>query len=319
MTQRIVSLLPSATEIVCALGARDRLVGRSHECDWPADVESLPVLTSARMEPASTSAAIDRSVRAVLEKALAVYEVDVAKLKELAPDVIVTQDLCDVCAVSAEDVRRAAKEIAGKEVQVVSLRPTHIDDIWADVQRVADAIGRSAEGKDLVASLRGRVESIRERAQQLSQRVDVVSIEWIEPVMLGGTWMPEILTIAGGNPLGVEPGQNAPTVDRAFLEEIDPEAVVVKPCGYSLARTLAELPRLKEMLPWDEWSAVLYGRVFLADGNAYFNRPGPRIADSVEILASCLHPKQFREFRTQYAKAVIEVDSDLTLHPWDDA
>ncbi|HKE02141.1 MAG TPA: ABC transporter substrate-binding protein [Planctomycetota bacterium] len=318
MARRIVSLLPSATEIVCGLGARDELVGRSHECDYPDGIESLPVLTSPKVKPSAMSGEIDRSVREVVRNALGVYDVDAAKLEQLAPDVIVTQDLCDVCAVSLDDVKKAVASLAKRDVAIVSLKPLHLDDIFGDVVRVGEAIGRAGEAKALAAKLRARAESVRERAARNSTRPEILTIEWIDPVMLGGTWMPEMASLCASRALGVEAGQKAPTVDRAFLEKIDPELIVVKPCGFPVDRTLAELPRLRETLPWDEWTAVLNGRVYVADGNAYFNRPGPRIADSLEILAACIHPKQFRDFRKLYASSVVEVDPDLSLRRWSD-
>lgn len=318
MLRRIVTLLPSATEIVCRLGARAELVGVSHECDHPADVVGLPVLTKPKFDPRGTSAAIDRSVREVLRGALGVYDVDVEKLEALQPDVIVTQDQCDVCAVSLADVRAAVAKLAKKDVEIVSLHPMRLDDIWSDVRKVAAAIGRDVDGEALVTGLRARMEAVRARASHAADRLPVVTIEWLEPVMLGGTWMPELVELVNGECLGARAGERAPTVTRDELEKLSPELVVIKPCGFKVERTLEELPTLQRALPWDTWDAVLHDRAYVADGNAYFNRPGPRIVDSAEILAACVHPKLFRDFRETYAGAVVEVDADLSLRRWNE-
>ncbi|HEY4770183.1 MAG TPA: cobalamin-binding protein [Myxococcales bacterium] len=296
---RIASLLPSATEIVCALGSRAQLVGRSHECDFPEDIEDLPVLTSARIQPLASSQAIDRAVRDVLRDALAIYQIDVGRLREVRPDVIVTQDLCNVCAVSLDDVRAAVARLAEQDVAIVSLHPTKLDEIWDDLIRVAGAIGRAAIGRQVVAGLRARVADIARRAANVRERPRVLTIEWIDPVMIGGMWMPELVTLAGGEPLVTRPGEHAPTLQRDRLAALEPDVVVVKPCGFALERTLGELDVLREALP-RRWRA----RVYAADGNAYFNRPGPRIVESLEILAACVHPEAFADFAEKHARSM---------------
>ena len=292
---RIASLLPSATEIVCALGARAELVGRSHECDFPEGIEEVAVLTSARIGPLPSSEAIDRAVRNVLADALAIYQIDLERLRQARPDVIVTQDLCDVCAVSLDDVRAAVARLARQDVAIVNLHPMRLEDIWNDLLRVGDAIGRDEIGRRLVAELRERVAAIGRRAGERG-KPRVVTIEWIAPVMIGGMWMPELVSLAGGTPLVTEPGQHAPTLDASRLAALDPDVVVVKPCGFSLPRTLEEVDVLRERLP-RAWHA----RTWLADGNAYFNRPGPRIVESLEILAACVHPETFPDFAEKHA------------------
>jgi iron complex transport system substrate-binding protein len=310
---RIVSLLPSATEILCALGVRDHLVGRSHECDCPPGVDVLPVLTSARVGPLPTSRAIDTAVRDVLKDALAIYEIDVEKLREVRPDVIVTQDLCDVCAVSLEDVRAAVARLARNDVRIVNLHPTVLEDVWADIERVADAIGCGTIGREVVADLKRRAARIAERAEAAAERPTVLSIEWIDPVMIGGMWMPELITLAGGTPLMTEPGDHAPTLTYEQLEALDPHVVMVKPCGFDLQRTMKELPALRETLPWGSWRAVAESRVYIADGNAFFNRPGPRIVESLEILAACVHPDVFGDLAEKHRESVVLVRPDLTV------
>ena len=298
---RIVSLLPSATEIVCALGARAELVGRSHECDFPPGVEQVPVLTSSRVGPLPSSRAIDASVRDVLRDALAIYEIDVERLRQSTPDVIVTQDLCDVCAVSIDDVRAAVARLARQDVAIVNLHPMRLADIWRDITQVAGAVGRVGTGESLVGALRARVAEVARRAAMPRRRPRVVTIEWLAPVMIGGMWMPELVELAGGEPLVTRPGEHAPTVEPDDLAALDPEVVVVKPCGFSLDRTLEELDVLRDALP-RRWRA----RVYVADGNAFFNRPGPRIVESLEILAACVHPEAFQDLAAKHSASVTE-------------
>jgi iron complex transport system substrate-binding protein len=308
---RIVSLLPSATEIVCALGGGTQLVGRSHECDHPAGIERVPVLTSARIGPIRSSKAIDTAIRDVLGSALAVYDIDVEKLGDARPDVIVTQDLCDVCAVSLDDVRGALARLAQRHVAIANLHPTRLDDIWRDIQHVADAIGRGDVGREVVSELVARVERIAARVTNLAVRPAVLSIEWIDPVMIGGMWMPELIALAGGAPLVTKPGEHAPTLGKESLAALAPDVVVVKPCGFALERTLAELPVLQETLPWAAWGGIESRRVYVADGNAYFNRPGPRIVESLEILAACVHPATFPEFAEKHRRSFVRLGPDF--------
>jgi iron complex transport system substrate-binding protein len=310
---RIASLLPSATEIVCAVGGRDELVGVSHECDYPAGVERLPVLTRPRVALPRASGAIDRTVREILRDALAVYEIEIERLRAAAPDVIVTQDLCDVCAVSIDDVRRALAELARENVTVVSCKPLRLADVWDDVRRVGRAVGRAERGLQAAAELERRVAAIGARASKLERRPSVLTIEWLDPVMIGGTWMPELVELAGGRALVTVVGQHAPTLNLAELSALDPEVVLIKPCGFDLERTSRELELLRTHLPWTKWSAVNAGRVWVADGNAFFNRPGPRLVESLEILAGCCHPEAFGDFVAKHASSVRRVGADLAL------
>lgn len=314
MSYRVASLLPSATEIVCAVGAEAELVGISHECDFPESVRHLPALTRARLRPARTSGEIDRAVRSVLQDTLAVYEIELERLEEARPDVIVTQDLCDVCAVSFNDVCSATAALVGQEIRIVNLHPTRFDDIWSDVRRVAEAVGRTTEGAAVVSGLEARIREIARRSSARTERPRVVTIEWLDPVMLGGMWMPELIERAGGVPLVTRPGQHAPTLTKDALQALTPDVVLIKPCGFPLDRTLEELSILKTALPWESWHAVQDGRVYVADGNAYFNRPGPRIVESLEILAACLHPGAFEDFRRKHRDSVIRLDTDLKHH-----
>jgi iron complex transport system substrate-binding protein len=302
---RVISLLPSATEIICALGARAELVGVSHECDWPPDVRGLPVLTRSRIAAEGSSRAIDTAVRSALQNALSIYAVDDEKLAALAPDVIVTQDLCEVCAVSIDDLKSAVARLAGREeVRIVSLRATRLADVLADVERVAVAIDRKSEGEALHAELRARVRAIAERSARAASKPRVISLEWIDPLMLGGTWMPELIELAGGIAVGAKAGEPAPTVSPAELAELRPEVVVVKPCGFTIERTLAE----REIIERSVTAMLPTGaRVYVTDGNAFFNRPGPRLVESLEIMAACVHPEAFADFATKHTRDIVRL------------
>lgn len=310
---RIVSLLPSATEIVAALGAADQIVGISHECDFPASVAGRPVLTSSKINVDQLSAEVDRDVRRVLSDALTVYDVDSAGLAEARPDVVVTQDLCDVCAVSVKDVERALAEIAGSGTALVSLKPTRLDDdrasgahgVFGDVERVGAAIGRAEEGRQVAQGLRDRCAALRRRAEAVpGPRPKVLTIEWFDPVMVGGTWMPELVEIAGGEALVTSPGDHAPTLGNDALRELRPDVVLVKPCGFELERTWREVDALRALIGSMPWPAVASGRVHVADGNAFFNRPGPRLVESAEILAAITHPGAFAEEAARHAASL---------------
>ncbi|MEM6673068.1 MAG: cobalamin-binding protein [Planctomycetota bacterium] len=309
---RIASLLPSATEIVAIVGGRDELVGVSHECDYPAGVDRLPVLTRTRRELPKASGEIDREVRAILTDALTVYEIELDVLRKAAPDVIVTQDLCDVCAVSLDDVRRALAELVREDVKVVSLSPSRLADVWNDVRRVGEGTGHASEGEAAVRELERRISELRARTSAFDARPSVLTVEWIDPVMIGGTWMPELVEIAGGHALVTEPGQHAPTLGLDELRALDPDVVLVKPCGFDLERTATEADLLRKTLPWDQWTAAREGRVFVADGNAYFNRPGPRLVESAEILAACIHPDACADLAASHAGSFYRLTADAT-------
>ena len=297
---RLVSLLPSATEILVKLGLEKNLVGVSHECDYPETVQSLPRLTSTRANPSLDSAGIHNSVLEVMKNAVSVYDLDVELLKSLKPDFIVTQDLCDVCAVSFSQLEEACRELLG--CKIISLRPKKLGDVWSDVLRTAETLDVKQKGHQFQEEVDERVQAVRDRLVDWgNERPKILTIEWIDPIYVGGMWLPEMIHIAGGQVCIAESGQPAPIVSRDDLAKIDPDVVVVKPCGYKLDQTLKEVDLLKKQIP--TWSNP--PRVYLVDGNAYFNRPGPRILDSLEILAHCTHPDLFPEFGEQYAEGLI--------------
>lgn len=291
--QRIVSLLPGCSEVVCALGLRDRLVGRSHECDFPPDVRLLPVCTAPKLNPDAPSRAIDRSVKSLLRDALSVFEVDTATLRDLRADLVLTQTQCEACAVTLADVESALNTWAGPKPDILSLAPGSLVDVWSDIRRIAAVCGVANRGEALVGALRARVEAIAARGRAVAQKPAVACIEWLDPLMAAGNWVPEVVALAGGRNLFGEPGRHSPWLDWEQLRRQDPDVMVVMPCGFDLARTRREMPALTQRPDWDLLGAVRNRRVYLVDGNQYFNRPGPRLVDSLEILAEMLHPEIF--------------------------
>lgn len=290
---RIVSMIASATEIVCALGFERSLVGRSHECDYPRSVETLPVTTTARLRIDAPSSEIDRQVRTILNQALSVYEVDVEALRRLRPDFIITQTQCEVCAVSLKDVEGALCDWIESRPRIVSLEPNSLADIWADIERVAEALGAPERGRSLVEGLQSRMRRVAVQAQSIKSLPSVACIEWIDPLMAVGNWMPELVEMAGGvNSFG-ESGKHSPYMTWEGLMAGDPEVIVVCPCGFDLKRTREEMSALTQRPDWEHLKAVRSRQVYLTDGNQYFNRPGPRLAESLEILAEIIHPAVF--------------------------
>jgi iron complex transport system substrate-binding protein len=291
---RIVTLLPSATEIVCALGFEAQLVGRSHECDYPPTVARLPVLSSPKFNPEGTSAEVDERVKQILADALSVYRVDVELLRKLKPDVIVTQSQCEVCAVSIRDVELAAADwLGGPPPMIISLAPYSLADVMADIERVGVELGEPEHAMKLAGALSQRMTTIQQQAAKAVRRPTVACIEWLEPLMAAANWMPELVAMAGGQNLFGEAGQHSPTMKFDRLLAKDPDVIVLMPCGFNMDRTATELDALASQLGWAQLKAVREQRVYLADGNQYFNRPGPRIAESLEILAEILQPQIF--------------------------
>lgn len=285
---RVVSLLPSATEIAVALGAGDQLVGRSHECDFPAFVARLPVCTSTKLEKGLSSHEIEVRVQEIVRQGLSVYEVDAPLLRRLKPDVILTQSQCAVCAVTPGDLREALAAWVGREPVLLSLAPESLGDVWGDLLRVGEALGRVAEATAAVESLQARLERLRAGTRRAEHRPTVAAIEWIEPLMAAGNWIPELIDMAGGEPLLAVPGQHSPWLEWETLAGADPEVIVAMPCGYQLEQTVRELRGLAGDARWQSLRAVREGRVFAADGHHYFNRPGPRLVESAEILGEIL-------------------------------
>jgi iron complex transport system substrate-binding protein len=289
-----VSLLPGLTELVCALGLEDQLEGISHECDFPQSIAMLPSLTSTNYPSPdeSSSRDIHESITQLLENALSIYSVDVDLLVDIQPDLILTQHHCDVCAVSYDDLMLAVNQVLGSNTRIVSTSPTNLEEIYQSFTEVADSLSVKQRGEALVSGIQNRFDEIRNTTQKL-ESPDVLAIEWLDPLMTGGNWMPEMIEIAGGVPHLAEAGKHSPWCEWDDVVSLDPDFILIVPCGYSIEKTLDEMGVLTEREGWRDLAAVKNDNVFILDGNQYFNRPGPRIRESVEILAEILHPEDF--------------------------
>lgn len=294
---RIVSLIPSATEIVAALGYEDCLVGRSHECDFPTSVKALPICTEPKFDPVGSSGQIHERVSELLASALSVYRVKIEVLEALRPTHIITQAQCEVCAVSLSDVEQAVASLMGKaegeksSINVVSLQPERLSDVWDDIMRVAKAINNSTVGeavaKQVVEKLRLRLQPV-EGVTQTGARKKVVCIEWTEPLMAAGNWVPELVSLAGSETCFGKAGEHSNWMSWDDLSAADPEIIVVMPCGYDLAQTRRATEEMSDRAEWQKLTAVKTKQVYLVDGNQYFNRPGPRLVESGDILAEII-------------------------------
>ena len=292
-SKKIVSLLPAATEIVCALGLEENLVGRSHECDYPESVKQLPVCSEANIPDNLGSAAIDTKVKELLTDALSVYTVKRDLIKQLSPDVVITQAQCEVCAVSLKEVEEALEDYLDKQSTIISLQPDGLETIFNNIREVAAVLDVPVKGEQLIEDLQERADIIRHKLKFMENKPTVACIEWLEPMMVSGNWVPELVSIAGGTPILAENGKHSPYVKWEDIQQQDPDVIVVMPCGFSIERTMKEINLLLQLPGFAEMKAVKNDRFYIADGNQYFNRPGPRIVDSIEILAEITHPKQF--------------------------
>jgi iron complex transport system substrate-binding protein len=287
---RIVSLIPSATELVAALGFEKFLVGRSHECDYPKSVLSLPICTAPNLNPQGSSQEIHQRVTALLESALSIYRVDLEILEQLQPTHIITQAQCEVCAVSLSQVEEAVAQW-GSQPQLISLQPSTLGDIWQDLRRVGTALGQSDEAiAQLVQKLQARVNFCQQQSQSISERPKVACIEWTQPLMAAGNWVPELVELAGGQNLFGAAGKHSPWLKWDDLLQADPDLLVIMPCGFNLQQTRQAVEELAQDPEWHQLKAVQTNQIYLVDGNQYFNRPGPRLVDSLEILAEIFHP-----------------------------
>jgi len=289
---RVLSLIASSTEIVYTLGCGDKLVGRSHECDFPLDVLDLPYCTEPKFNINGSSIEIDNRVKSILQEALSVYRIDEGKLADLNPDLIITQSQCDVCAVSLSDVENAVRKVLGKNPRIVSLEPNQLSDIWNDIKKVASALKVEKRGGLIISELRERIKNLRKMAQELEKRT-VACIEWIDPLMAAGNWMPELVELAGGINLFGSKGKHSPWMEFEDLIKRDPDVIIVMPCGYNIDKTKREMGTLRKLSEWDNLKAVQNSDVYLTDGNQYFNRPGPRLVESLEILLEILYDDKF--------------------------
>jgi iron complex transport system substrate-binding protein len=286
---KIVSLLPSATEIACALGLGDALVGVTHECDYPPFVAGLPKVTRTRIPAEAPSGEIDRLVREQRESGHALYTLDLAALEALEPDLILTQALCGVCAVAEEEVQAAACLLPGRP-RVINLEPRRFADVLASIRQVAEAAGVAGRAEELIARLESRVDAVRERTRRRGSRSRVAFLEWLEPPFCSGHWTPELVEWAGGVDVLGRAGQPSRTVQWAEVLAGAPEVVFIACCGYGVERTREDLVRLEALPQWRQLVGTVAGRVYVTDGSQYFSRPGPRLVDSLEILAHALDP-----------------------------
>ena len=304
---RILSLLPSATEIVYALGCGDSLVGVSHECDYPEDAKTKPIVSTSSLPIKLGSSEIHAKVSEHHHSNHSLYAIDEQLLQRIDPDVILTQELCTVCAIPVAQVREAAKILAGPRC-VVSLEPNNLHEILDNISSVAEVTGRQTAAYELVRVLENRIGYIRSVAARAEERPKVFCMEWMDPLMAGGHWIPEMVRIAGGiDGLGRE-GKPSTVIAWDQVLACTPQIVVIMPCGYQIPRTVEEIGRLASLPGWYELPAVRDGRVYVVDSPAYFSRPGPRIVNGLEILAQIIQPTMF--------SGLIPADSAVQLK-WD--
>jgi iron complex transport system substrate-binding protein len=290
---RICSLLPSATEIAFALGLGDSVVGVTHECDYPPDAKKKPsVVKSAIDHHTASSKEIDRQVGEHLKARKSIYEIDLPSFKKANPDLILTQELCDVCAVDYGEVV-AASQTLPQQPKIVSLAPSLLSDVLQDIRRVGEATGKSKDAEAFVVNLKSRIEHVRGQALRSNRRLRVACLEWLDPIYSAGHWVPELVEWAGGQEGLAEKGQPSAKIDWGQVAQFAPEVIMLMPCGFDVDRTLKEVHLLYELPVWKDLPAVKKGQVFAVNGHAYFNRSGPRLVDGLELLGQIIHPEFF--------------------------
>ncbi len=292
-SMRIVSLIPSATEILAKLGLVNAIVGRSHECDYPPEILNLPICTAARLNNNARSSEIHDEINKILQTRLSIYDIKIDVLEQLQPTHILTQDQCDVCAVSLPEVEKAVARLIHSSPKIISLQPNLLHDVWNDIERVGNIFG--VDSVKVIENLEARVKICHHKIQGLSitELPTVVCIEWTDPLMVAANWIPELVNLAGGQSLFTLTGQPSPHLEWETLIASNPDVIIFMPCGFDLHRTRQEAKSLTQRPEWQKLHATQTGRVFITDGNSYFNRPGPRLVDSLEVLAEVLHPEIF--------------------------
>jgi len=268
-----------------ALGLGDNIVGRSHECDFPDFVRDLPICTATKLEKGLQSDEIDKRVQEIVRQGLSVYEVDTPLLQSLAPDVILTQSQCAVCAVTPDDLEEALASWIGSKPQLVSLAPDNLADVWADFRSVGEAVGRAKQAEQAIAELQRRLDKL---GSDRTVKPTIAAIEWIDPLMVAGNWVPELIELAGGTSLFAQAGQHSPWLEWDDLLSVGPDKIIFMPCGYQIGQTSAEMQTMMAHPHWSKLSAVQGNQVFIADGHHFFNRPGPRLVESAEIIADII-------------------------------
>lgn len=294
---RIVSLIASSTEIIHALDMGKYMVGRSHECDFPSSIKSLPVCTGPKFNVDGSSYEIDQRVKAIVQESLSVYKVFADKLNELAPTHIITQAQCEVCAVSLKDVEVAVCDLITSQPLIVSLQPDCLEDVWTDIRKVGNALEIPEKAEVVISGLKQRISEVSEKAQAVSKQEKrkrtVAIIEWIDPLMAAGNWMPELVDLVGGENLFGVAGKHSPWMQWDDVIQKDPDVLIVTPCGFDNERTLQEMHMISGKPGYENLNAVKSKHVYVADGNQYFNRPGPRLVESLEMMAEMIYPESF--------------------------
>lgn len=294
MEKKIVTLIPSATEIVAFLGEKEFIIGRSHECDYPNDLNKIPKLTSPKIDVDGTSGQIHKQIGIILERSLSVYKVDIEKLKKLSPDFIVTQAHCEVCAVSFSEVENIAREHLGENTKIISLQPNTLNEVFDDIRRVAkDLRINNNHNNQLVKNLEIRLNNIKDKTKKY-KRPKVACIEWIDPLMAAGNWIPEMVHISGGEDVFGKKGKDSHWIEFDEIKKHNPDIIIFIPCGFNIKKTNDEVKNLLlSKTPWHDLKAFKDKKIFITDGNQYFNRPGPRLIESLEIFTEIIHPNFF--------------------------
>lgn len=298
---RIVSLISSATEILCEMGLEGQLVGISHECDYPSSVQGLPRLSRPRLDITQPSHLIHEEVATRAQRGLSLYDIDAKRLAELKPDLVITQDQCEVCAVSLKDVQNALCQWTGIETRLLSLRPYRLAEVEASFLEVGRATDHLPAAEALKQRFRAKLRAIEETVKPATVYPRVLNLEWLNPPIVGGGWIPELVRIAGGVPLLVSEPTHFLKAEWRELQDLTPEIIALYPCGFDVKRTLEELKLHSVVEPLIKFTAVREGNFFVCDGNAYFNRCGPRLAESAELLAGLFHPELGQAYREKHA------------------
>jgi len=292
--KKIVTLIPSATEIVSFLGKKDFIVGKSHECDYPEDLNNIKKLTSPKINVEGTSGEIHKEITEILENSLSVYKVDVNELKKLNPDIVVTQAHCEVCAVSFSEVQEIVTNHLDKNTKIISLQPNTLDDVFEDIKRVAKGLNiDEIKTKNLIKPLEERLKNIQVKSSEKKKKT-VACIEWIDPLMAAGNWIPEMVKISGGEDVFGKSGKDSHWIKFGEIQKYNPEVIIFLPCGYDIEKTKNEVENLfNQQNKWNELDAFMNKEIYIVDGNQFFNRPGPRLLESLEIFAEIIHPELF--------------------------
>ena len=313
---RILSLLPAATEIVSALGYGSKLVGRSHECDFPVDVQSLPVCTKPdeQLKHSSTQH-IDRDIKRLISDGLSIYQVDYEMLQSLKPDIIITQDHCEVCAVEFSQIEQAVAEALDYQPVVLSLSPQNLDDVRESFVEIASTVGDTIGGMNLSARFTKKMKSITNKCNSTTASNEVFCVEWMDPLLATGNWLPELVGAVNAEPMFGTTGKHAKPIAWPDVLAANPAKMIIMPCGFTIDQTLADIDIMTGKDGWATLDAVKNRQVFIADGHHYFNRPGPRLLDSTKILAEILYPDDFKaKLKHKGWVNLFETETDLEVH-----